>query len=157
MRSIQVSYFMRPIVGLKPGDRLSSGIPRLFESRVFNICHSAIAPLARMLPGRRPEAPKKADPKDTETANVTVSIPAALRDRARAACKATGMAKGTTRGAISWPRPSKRKQPDAKPNTTMARCIRLGGRNSPADVVSRTAEQHGVVHNRRLMRPDWPG
>ena len=47
-----------------------------------------------MLPGHRPETPKKADPKDTETANMTVSIPAALRNRARAAYRATSYAEG---------------------------------------------------------------
>lgn len=52
------------------------------------------APLARMLPGRRPETPKKADPKEAEIANMTVSIPAALRNRARAACRATSYAEG---------------------------------------------------------------
>jgi hypothetical protein len=55
---------------------------------------AAEAPLARMLPGHRPEALKKADPKDTETANMTVSIPAALRNRARAAYRATSYAEG---------------------------------------------------------------
>lgn len=52
------------------------------------------APLARMLPGHRPETPKKADPKDTETANMTVSVPAPLRNRARAAYRATSYAEG---------------------------------------------------------------
>lgn len=52
------------------------------------------APLARMLPGHRPDTPKKAEPKETETANMTVSIPAALRNRARAAYKATSYAEG---------------------------------------------------------------
>jgi hypothetical protein len=55
---------------------------------------AAEAPLARMLPGHRPEAPKKADTKDAETANMTVSIPAALRNRARAAYRATSYAEG---------------------------------------------------------------
>lgn len=55
---------------------------------------AAEAPLARMLPGHRPETPKKADPKDAETANMTVSIPAALRNRARAAYRATSYAEG---------------------------------------------------------------
>ena len=58
------------------------------------VAPTAEAPLARMLPGHRPEAPKKADPKDTETANMTVSIPAALRNRARAAYRATSYAEG---------------------------------------------------------------
>ena len=52
------------------------------------------APLARMLPGHRPEIPKKAEPKETDTANMTVSIPAALRNRARAAYRATSYAEG---------------------------------------------------------------
>lgn len=52
------------------------------------------APLARMLPGHRPETSKKAEPKDSETANMTVSIPAALRNRARAAYRATSYAEG---------------------------------------------------------------
>jgi hypothetical protein len=55
---------------------------------------AAEAPLARMLPGHRPETPSKADPKDIETANMTVSIPAALRNRARAAYRATSYAEG---------------------------------------------------------------
>lgn len=55
---------------------------------------AAEAPLARMLPGHRPETPRKADPKDIETANMTVSIPAALRNRARAAYRATSYAEG---------------------------------------------------------------
>jgi len=41
---------------------------------------AAEAPLARMLPGHRPDTPKKADPKDAEITNMTVSIPAALRN-----------------------------------------------------------------------------
>ncbi|MDF9748721.1 hypothetical protein [Arthrobacter sp. ES3-54] len=52
------------------------------------------APLARMLPGHRPETPKKAEPTETETANMTVSIPAALQNRARAAYRATSYAEG---------------------------------------------------------------
>ncbi|MGY4542583.1 hypothetical protein ACVWY0_002507 [Arthrobacter sp. UYNi723] len=52
------------------------------------------APLARMLPGHRPEMPKKVESKDTEIANMTVSIPAALRNRARAAYRATSYAEG---------------------------------------------------------------
>ncbi|WP_427175207.1 ParB family protein [Arthrobacter sp. 92] len=55
---------------------------------------AAEAPLARMLPGNRPETPKKAEPKEAETANMTVSIPAALRNRARAAYRATSYAEG---------------------------------------------------------------
>jgi Centromere-binding protein ParB C-terminal len=55
---------------------------------------AAEAPLARMLSGHRPETPNKPDPKDTETANMTVSIPAALRNRARAAYRATSYAEG---------------------------------------------------------------
>ncbi len=55
---------------------------------------AAEAPLARMLPGHRPEAPKKQDPQDTGIANMTVSIPAALRNRARAAYRATSYAEG---------------------------------------------------------------
>ncbi len=58
------------------------------------VAPAAEAPLARMLPGHRPETPKKADPKDAETANMTVSIPAALRNRARAAYRATSYAEG---------------------------------------------------------------
>ena len=52
------------------------------------------APLARMLPGHRPETPKKAEAKEPDTANMTVSIPAALRNRARAAYRATSYAEG---------------------------------------------------------------
>lgn len=52
------------------------------------------APLARMLPGHRPETPKKVESKDAEIANMTVSIPAALRNRARAAYRATSYAEG---------------------------------------------------------------
>lgn len=59
---------------------------------------AAEAPLARMLPGHRPETPKKAEPKETETANMTVSIPAALRNRARAAYSATSCGEGD----ITW-------------------------------------------------------
>ncbi|MCB5294500.1 hypothetical protein BJQ90_03968 [Arthrobacter sp. SO3] len=55
---------------------------------------AAEAPLARMLPGHRPETPKKAEPKEAETANMTVSIPAALRNRARAAYRATSYLEG---------------------------------------------------------------
>jgi hypothetical protein len=55
---------------------------------------AAEAPLARMLLGHRPETPKKADPKDAEMTNMTVSIPAALRNRARAAYRATSYAEG---------------------------------------------------------------
>lgn len=55
---------------------------------------AAEAPLARMLPGHRPEAPKKADPKEAEITNMTVTIPAALRNRARAAYRATSYAEG---------------------------------------------------------------
>lgn len=55
---------------------------------------AAEAPLARMLPGHRPETPRKAEPKETDTANMTVSIPAALRNRARAAYRATSYAEG---------------------------------------------------------------
>ena len=55
---------------------------------------AATAPLARMLQGHRPETSKQADPKDTETTNMTVSIPAALRNRARAAYKATSYTEG---------------------------------------------------------------
>lgn len=55
---------------------------------------AAEAPLARMLPGHRPETPKKAEPKEADTANMTVSIPAALRNRARAAYRATSYAEG---------------------------------------------------------------
>jgi hypothetical protein len=47
-----------------------------------------------MLPGHRPETPKRAEPKEAETANMTVSIPAALRNRARAAYRATSYAEG---------------------------------------------------------------
>ena len=55
---------------------------------------AAEAPLARMLPGHRPETTKKAESKEVETANMTVSIPAALRNRARAAYRATSYAEG---------------------------------------------------------------
>jgi hypothetical protein len=52
------------------------------------------APLARMLPGHRPESPNKTEPQEIETANMTVSIPTSLRNRARAAYKATNYAEG---------------------------------------------------------------
>lgn len=53
------------------------------------------APLARMLPGRRQEGPaKKEEPKGASTENMTVSIPTALRNRAKAAYKATSYAEG---------------------------------------------------------------
>jgi Centromere-binding protein ParB C-terminal len=53
------------------------------------------APLARMLSGRRQEAPaKKEEPKESPTENMTVSIPTALRNRAKAAYKATSYAEG---------------------------------------------------------------
>jgi hypothetical protein len=47
-----------------------------------------------MLPGHRPETSKKADPKNAEITNMTVSIPAALRNRSRAAYRATSYAEG---------------------------------------------------------------
>lgn len=50
------------------------------------------APLARMLPGGRKEVPKKQESKDAKTENMTVSIPVALRNRAKAAYKATSYA-----------------------------------------------------------------
>ena len=53
------------------------------------------APLARMLPGRRQEvSAKKEEPKESPTENMTVSIPTALRNRAKAAYKATSYAEG---------------------------------------------------------------
>ncbi|HEX9229327.1 MAG TPA: hypothetical protein VF885_22235 [Arthrobacter sp.] len=53
------------------------------------------APLARMLPGHRPEEPKKAEPKTSpKLSNMTVSLPEALRNRARAAYKATNYVEG---------------------------------------------------------------
>ena len=53
------------------------------------------APLARMLPGRRQEsAAKKEEPKDAETAPMTVTIPTAIRNRAKAAYKATSYVEG---------------------------------------------------------------
>ena len=53
------------------------------------------APLARMLPGRRQEsAAKKEEVKDAETAPMTVSIPTAIRNRAKAAYKATSYVEG---------------------------------------------------------------
>ena len=56
---------------------------------------AAEAPLARMLPGHRTEAPKKAEPAvSPEMSNMTVTIPVALRNRARAAFKATGYVEG---------------------------------------------------------------
>lgn len=58
------------------------------------VAPAADAPLARMLPGHRPETPTKVEPKEIETANMTVSIPAALRNRARAAYRATSYAEG---------------------------------------------------------------
>ncbi|MEO5314439.1 hypothetical protein PV772_10030 [Pseudarthrobacter sp. CC12] len=70
------------------------GRPALGLPPKRNAAPSPDAPLARMLPGHRPEAPKKEEPKDSETANMTVSIPAALRNRARAAYKATSYAEG---------------------------------------------------------------
>ncbi|UKA69191.1 hypothetical protein LFT44_21960 (plasmid) [Arthrobacter sp. FW306-05-C] len=70
----------RPALGLPPRP---SGAP------------AADAPLARMLSGRRKEAPaKKEEPKDAKTENMTVSIPTALRSRAKAAYKATSYAEG---------------------------------------------------------------
>lgn len=55
------------------------------------------APLARMLSGRRQEAPaKKEEPKESPTENMTVSIPTALRNRAKAAYKATSYSEGDT-------------------------------------------------------------
>jgi hypothetical protein len=48
-----------------------------------------------MLSGRRQEAPaKREEPKDSPTENMTVSIPTALRNRAKAAYKATSYAEG---------------------------------------------------------------
>jgi hypothetical protein len=48
-----------------------------------------------MLPGRRQEsAAKKEEPKGAEMAPMTVSIPTALRNRAKAAYKATGYVEG---------------------------------------------------------------
>lgn len=56
---------------------------------------STEAPLARMLSGRRQEAPaKKEEPKESPTENMTVSIPTALRNRAKAAYKATSYSEG---------------------------------------------------------------
>lgn len=55
---------------------------------------AAEAPLARMLPGHRPETPKKSAPKEADTTSMTVSIPAALRNRARAAYRATSYIEG---------------------------------------------------------------
>jgi hypothetical protein len=55
---------------------------------------AAEAPLARMFPGHRPETPKKPDPKDADITNMTVCILAALRNRARAAYRATSYAEG---------------------------------------------------------------
>jgi hypothetical protein len=53
------------------------------------------APLARMLPGRRKEsAAKKEEAKDAQTEPMTVSIPTAIRNRAKAAYKATSYAEG---------------------------------------------------------------
>lgn len=53
------------------------------------------APLARMLPGRRQEVPAKTEePKDAQSSPMTVSIPTALRNRAKAAYKATSYAEG---------------------------------------------------------------
>lgn len=52
------------------------------------------APLARMLSGRRLESPEKAEPTETEKANMTVSIPTSLRNRARAAYRATSYTEG---------------------------------------------------------------
>ena len=53
------------------------------------------APLARMLSGRRQEpAAKKEEVKDAETAPMTVSIPTAIRNRAKAAYKATSYVEG---------------------------------------------------------------
>jgi hypothetical protein len=47
-----------------------------------------------MLPGHRPETPKKAEPKEAETANMTGSTPAALRNRAHAAYRETSYVEG---------------------------------------------------------------
>ena len=53
------------------------------------------APLARMLSGRRQEsAAKKEELKDAEMAPMTVSIPTAIRNRAKAAYKATSYVEG---------------------------------------------------------------
>lgn len=53
------------------------------------------APLARMLSGRRQEpATKKEEVKDAETAPMTVNIPTAIRNRAKAAYKATSYVEG---------------------------------------------------------------
>lgn len=71
----------RPILGLPP--RRPAAAP------------TADAPLARMLPGRRQEAAaKKEEAKDGATAPMTVNIPTALRNRAKAAYKATSYAEG---------------------------------------------------------------
>ncbi|MFJ6028734.1 hypothetical protein ACIQCN_14835 [Pseudarthrobacter sp. NPDC092424] len=70
----------RPALGLPP--RPSAATPN-------------DAPLARMLPGRRQEpAAKKEEAKDAETAPMTVSIPTAIRNRAKAAYKATSYVEG---------------------------------------------------------------
>ena len=52
---------------------------------------TADAPLARMLPGRRQESAAK---KEAGTAPMTVSIPTAIRNRAKAAYKATSYVEG---------------------------------------------------------------
>jgi hypothetical protein len=53
------------------------------------------APLARMLPGHRPEPEAKSKPREAPAlTNMTVSIPVAMRNRARAAFRATGYAEG---------------------------------------------------------------
>lgn len=86
----------------------------------------AEAPLARMLPGHRPETPQKEEPNDAETANMTVSIPAALRNRSRAAYRATSYAEGDN----TW-------------SHFVAKAIE-------AETVRREAE-----HNKSEMYPSW--
>lgn len=90
------------------------------------VAPAAEAPLARMLPGHRPETPKKAEATETETANMTVSIPAALRNRARAAYRATSYAEGDN----TW-------------SHFVAKAIE-------AETVRREAE-----HNKSEMYPSW--
>lgn len=71
----------RPALGLPPRPTVASP--------------AADAPLARMLPGRRHEsAAKKEEGKDAGTAPMTVSIPTAIRNRAKAAYKATSYVEG---------------------------------------------------------------
>ena len=65
--------------------RRDSKSPSVTAAPSSGSAETSDAPLARMLPGRRQEpAPKKEDVKDVEPAPMTVSIPTAIRNRAKA-------------------------------------------------------------------------